>query len=69
MPNRDGATLLLHAEAGKAKTGNQGNLIVDVFLDRPLENKPGKPRINQRRQPVGTLPAIPFEIVGQARSP
>lgn len=57
-PRADGIEILLHADSGKAKPGLRGNLIVDAFVTRPA----GK-QANQRRQPVGTLPAIPFEVV------
>ncbi len=49
---RDGLSILLRAEPGKVKPGLKGNLIVESFLERP----------NARRQPQGTLPAIPFEV-------
>jgi len=43
---------------GKAKAGLKGNLIVDAFVDRPAPNT----KQGVRRQPLGTLPAIPFEV-------
>ena len=65
-PTDDGMELELRCEAGKAKPGLRGNLIVDLV---PAANsgaaQPGKRPANQRRAPVGTLPAIPFVIVGQ----
>ncbi len=59
-----GADIVLHSDAAKTKSGMKGNLIVNVLNKRPQGNGPnGKPRANQQRVTVGTLPAIPFEIV------
>jgi len=38
----------------KLKAGVRGNLIVDAFIQRQNQ---------QRRQPIGAIPAIPFEVV------
>jgi hypothetical protein len=54
-----GLAILLRADA-KAKPGVKGNLIVDAFMERASDNKK---KTAQRRFPIGTLPAIPFEIV------
>lgn len=60
----------VRADGGKAKAGLKGNLIFDAFLD-PVPAVQGanrdapaaqRPAV-QRRQAVGQLPAIPFEIV------
>lgn len=60
-PSRDGAEIVLRCDASKVSPGFQGNLIVQAFSDRTA---PGaRPQTNQRRTPLGTLPAIPFEIV------
>jgi hypothetical protein len=61
---REGMTLLLRVEGAKAKPGLKGNLIVNAFVDRPVN---GPARAAVRQQPIGTLPAIPFEIVGSVR--
>ena len=58
----EGVTLFLHAEAGKLKPGLKGNLIVDVSVERTATPGGGK-QANKQRLPLGTLPAIPFEIV------
>lgn len=55
--SREGVAITLAADPAKAKPGLKGNLIVDAFL----EGATGK---SKRRQPLGTLPAIPFEVVG-----
>ena len=38
----DSMTLFLHADAGKAKPGQKGNLIVNVLADRPANPAGGK---------------------------
>jgi hypothetical protein len=47
------------ADPAKAKPGLKGNLILDAFIDRPAPNT----KQGTRRQPLGTLPAVPFEVV------
>jgi hypothetical protein len=54
-----GIELLLKADAAKTKPGTAGNLIVDAFFV-PAAAPSGQNR--PRRQPIGVLPAIPFEI-------
>jgi len=61
-PGRQGAEIVLQSDAAKVKPGLKGNLIVNVFVTRTpasADQTPAKPR----RVPLGTLPAIPFEIV------
>lgn len=60
---RDGLTIWLRADADKVKPGLQGNLIVDAFIVRAATAGQTKQQASPRRQPLGTLPAIPFEIV------
>lgn len=60
-PSRTGTELVFRSDAAKVKPGLQGNLIVEVFADRP--GPAGKGKANPRRAPLGTLPAIPFEVV------
>jgi len=63
-PVSEGAEIELQADAAKVKPGLRGNLIVSVFTGRPPAlAQPGKAPVNRRRTPVGSLPAIPFEIV------
>ena len=57
----NGISLVLQVEGDKAKPGLRGNLIVDAF--REAQNQPGNQ--NRRRVPLGTLPAIPFEVVAK----
>lgn len=63
-PARDGTELTLRAEAGKAQPGTKGNLIVTATMARPAAATKGK-AAPANRQPVATLPAIPFEIVAR----
>jgi hypothetical protein len=57
------ARIVLQCDAAKVKPGLKGNLIFNTFGERmpPPGNQPGP--ANRRRIAVGTLPAIPFEIV------
>ena len=55
---RDGVAIVLAIDA-RRKPGLKGNLIVDAFMERAAPNAPQSAR---RRVPLGTLPAIPFEI-------
>ena len=58
-PARDGVTLVLRVTADKVKPGLKGNLILDAFREPPPNPAAKKPA---QRQPLGILPAIPFEI-------
>ena len=64
-PERDGVSVVLRVQADKAKAGLKGNLILDAFREVAPNAANGKPN-QTRRQPLGTLPAIPFEIVDAA---
>jgi hypothetical protein len=60
-PKPGGVFLLLRVAADAPGPGLKGNLILDAFREAPPDPKAaGKPA---KRQPLGTLPAIPFEIV------
>jgi hypothetical protein len=56
-----GVTLVLKADAQKAKPGLKGNLIASAFSNNTWKTKGGKSQTF--RWMLGTLPAIPFEIV------
>ena len=57
----NGVSVALKVQGDKARPGLKGNLILDAFRDvQPPANAKNQPR---RRQPMGTLPAIPFEVV------
>jgi hypothetical protein len=62
-PNRAGAEVVLQSDAAKVKPGLEGNLIANAFIEREPPAGPAKTPANRRRIPLGTLPAMPFEIV------
>ena len=59
-PSGSGVSVVLAATGGKVKPGLKGNLILDAFVERPAPNQGANAK---RKQPVGTVPAIPFEVV------
>ena len=59
-----GLVMLISADAEMAKPGLKGNLILNVFRERETPGKKGRPG-TKRRVPVGTFPAVPFEVVGR----
>jgi hypothetical protein len=61
----DGTEILLQCDAAKAKPGLKGNLIVNVSGERTPPATNGRPPGNRQRIPLGTLPAVPFEIVAR----
>lgn len=63
-PSREGADIVLKADAAKTKPGLKGNLIIHVFAVNPPIPAQKNPPANRPRVPVNTLPAIPFEITG-----
>jgi hypothetical protein len=67
-PTEEGVTLLLRTEARKVKPGQKGNLIVDVSAEKAASPGGGK-KANKQRVPLGTLPAIPFEVVNESEQP
>ncbi len=63
-PSFGGTEIVLQCDAAKVKSGQNGNLIVNAFAAGAGGARGSvRPQGNQRRAPVGTLPAIPFEIV------
>ncbi len=65
-PTDEGAEIIFRADAEKVKPGLKGNLVVNIFAARnfgPAGKQKQQPA--QRRTMAGSLPAIPFEIVGQ----
>jgi hypothetical protein len=61
-----GTNIVLQSDAAKTKPGLRGNLIVEVSGERTPAPGNQKAKANRQRIPLGTLPAIPFEIVKQA---
>jgi hypothetical protein len=63
-PIRDGVEIVLQTDVAKVKPGFKGNLIINGYAPRPVEPGAAKPKANQnQRMPLGTLPAIPFEVI------
>lgn len=58
-----GVAIDLQADAEKTEPGLKGNLLVNAFIERTFGRAGGTQPGNKRRIPIGTLPAIPFEIV------
>jgi hypothetical protein len=65
LPVPGGVEIVLQCDAAKAKAGLKGNLIIDISGERtPPPAANGRPAAaNRQRVPLGTLPAVPFEIV------
>jgi hypothetical protein len=61
-PSSEGMEIVLQCDAGKAKSGLQGNLIVAFSAEKAGASTKAK-AASQRRAPLATLPAIPFEVV------
>jgi hypothetical protein len=57
----DGAVLLLRADSEKVTPGMKANLIVEAYPES------AKPSGRAAQQPLGTLPAIPFEVLRRGR--
>jgi hypothetical protein len=62
-PASEGTEIELRGEAAKAKPGLKGNLIVNILQRQTSTAAKNKKQAGQRRVVVGTLPAIPFEVV------
>ncbi len=58
-----GVAIELQVDAERIESGLKGNLLVNAFIERTFGRAGGTQPGNKRRIPVGTLPAIPFEIV------
>jgi hypothetical protein len=61
--------MVLSCDAAKVKPGLKGNLVVNIMpkvqpAAQPAAQPAPRPG-NLRRNPAGTLPAIPFEITTQ----
>jgi hypothetical protein len=62
-PGRDGTEIVLQCDAAKAKPGLKGNLIFSISAERVAQAANAKQQANRQRVSLGTLPAVPFEIV------
>jgi hypothetical protein len=64
-PITNGVEIVLSCDEAKSKPGLNGNLIVNVLLKKQASATNAPKQGNQRRNPIGTLPAIPFEVVAK----
>ena len=64
-PGRDGTEIVLQCDAAKAKPGLKGNLIVNISAERVAQPANAKQQANRQRVSLGTLPAVPFEIIAR----
>jgi hypothetical protein len=64
-PGREGTEIVLQCDAAKAKPGLRGNLIVNISAERVAQAAKGATQANRQRVSLGTLPAVPFEIVAR----
>jgi hypothetical protein len=62
-PIQELTEVVLQCDAAKAKPGLKGNLIINVLGERQPPAQPGKAQAPRQRISLGTLPAIPFEII------
>ncbi|MEW6158767.1 MAG: PPC domain-containing protein [Verrucomicrobiota bacterium] len=60
---RDGAQIQFQCDGRKAQPGVEGNLILKAYAMRASATPRVAAGTARRRVPLGTLPAIPFEIV------
>jgi hypothetical protein len=56
----DSAEVVLSCDRSKLKPGEQGNLILEAYGERGNNNAKATQRV--QRSPLGTVPAIPFEV-------
>ena len=64
-PLEDGAEIVVQCDAAKVKADLRGNLIINVLGERQATPLNGGAPNRQQRVSLGTLPALPFEIVKQ----
>jgi hypothetical protein len=61
---QQGAEFVIECDAAKVKTSLKGNLIVNISGERtPPPNASAPPNARRQRVPLGTLPAIAFEVM------
>jgi len=64
-PGREGTEIVLQTDRAGVKPGLKGNLIANAYAAKAQEPGREQSQGGRRRIPLGMLPAIPFEIVGQ----
>ena len=57
-PQGSPGALTVQVDGTKVRPGQEGNLVIQVFVDRPA----GAPGAAARRAPLGALPALPFVV-------
>ena len=62
-PVQEGMELALECDAAKIRNGLKGNLIVNILAERTPPPAQGRPQAGRQRISLGTLPAVPFEMV------
>ena len=68
-PAGEGTDIELRSDAAKTKPGLKGNLIVSIMPGQALvAAAKNKKKGNAPRTAVGTLPAIPFEVIAAAKA-
>lgn len=55
--------IVLQCDAAKARPGEKGNLIINVLGERQPPAAAGKAATNRQRISLGSLSAVPYEIV------
>lgn len=55
-----GLDVVVACDPAKAKPGAAGNLLLDIFAERGAPNAKTKAAV--QRQPLATMPAVPFEV-------
>jgi hypothetical protein len=63
LPSREGMEVMLQSDVAKAKPGQKGSLTIKVFGQKTETPEKDKPQVTKQHVLLGTLPAIPFEIV------
>jgi hypothetical protein len=58
---KDGFDIIIATDPEKVTPGTKGNLVLSAFREVTPKGKDGKARA-KRRQPMGVLPAVPFEV-------
>lgn len=61
--------IVLQCDAARVRPGLKGNLIVNVFAERPAATQPANSKGAKGRTAIGTLPAVAFEIVAAGSGP
>jgi hypothetical protein len=62
--DKNGIGFILTADPLKVKPGLAGNIIIEAFMTVKTDPKNGKPA-STRQVPLGTLPAMPFEVTAK----